>query len=582
MKALSPLVAFPRSNQDIDFDRAIAFHDGTSEDLNYVLHSDAQELKRWYGLHLLMIGDYEGGIDVMEHVEAQSIPLIDNDIHRIYVMLLKLENEYRKGNLIDSIPLALDLLRLLKDFPDKKSINFQAVGATLFYDFAYYHNKTEACELAEKDLTKAQKLFEKLAKKDESRFGEALLSAVAATTVIYKSRIKKQNVLAHYQAATTALISALPDDSNVLDELISNLTKEGELLAEMGNYKESIKYYTKALNYLRKKETELNSLQLELSLKLGKSLIHINKKEDKGYEFLQNLRTLATKLNAEAQIKEIDAMLDERPKNEFLNDLKRMFCIIVVFTMACTVNAQLVMGHRGSIWGVENTRTSFINGVNRGFDGLECDIKVTQDGRFVISHDDKIGRLNPDTIDVTKHGLDYLLKVPLSQTRKGIYYEGTLCSLEEYLDICKKFNKIPLIEIKWCSNIYSNNSNPAQYNYDGIPALMETIAYKGLADKAILLTSMRGVLKEIRSKYPNAQLQCLVNDKWEHLVDYCVENNIDIDVRNDANTDNLVQTFHDKGLKVNVWCVDNPDDFKKFSDLGVDFITSNCYTPAKQ
>ena len=47
------------------------------------------------------------------------------------------------------------------------------------------------------------------------------------------------------------------------------------------------------------------------------------------------------------------------------------------------------VGHRGSYKGVMNTEEAFRNGVDYyGYDGLECDVRVTADGKYVISHDE--------------------------------------------------------------------------------------------------------------------------------------------------------------------------------------------------
>ena len=44
----------------------------------------------------------------------------------------------------------------------------------------------------------------------------------------------------------------------------------------------------------------------------------------------------------------------------------------------------IMIGHRGSRSGVENTEAAFINGVTYyGFQGLETDVKITKDGHYV-------------------------------------------------------------------------------------------------------------------------------------------------------------------------------------------------------
>lgn len=261
--------------------------------------------------------------------------------------------------------------------------------------------------------------------------------------------------------------------------------------------------------------------------------------------------------------------------------MRKGFVIMAVLLAGIMgANAQKMIGHRGSVWGVENTRTAFINGALAGFDGVECDIKMTADDRFLITHDDILKRISPDSVNITKHTLQYLQQIPLRQIRDNKYYEGHLCSLDEYLDICNEYHLIPIIEIKWSSKIYSNNKNPERFNYEGIPALLKLIEFKGMTERAIILTSMRGVLAEIRRQSPEINLQLLVLDEWEHGVDFCVKNKINIDVRRDVvEPEKLIKTFHENGLEVNIWCVDTEELYEKFSKMGFDYITTNSFIP---
>ena len=260
--------------------------------------------------------------------------------------------------------------------------------------------------------------------------------------------------------------------------------------------------------------------------------------------------------------------------------VKKLAIIMMLLAGTFGAGAQKMMGHRGSLWGVENTRTAFINGALAGFDGVECDIKMTADDRFVITHDDILKRISPDSVDIRKHDLYYLQNIPLKQIRGRRYYEGNLCSLDEYLDICKEYHVIPLIEIKWSSKLFSSNAHPERFNYDGIPALLKLIEFKGMTEQAIVMTSMRGVLAEIRRLCPEINLQLLVMDKWEQSVDFCFEHGINIDVRRDVvEPEKLIRTFHEKGLEVNVWCVDTEELYDKFSKMRFDYITTNSFIP---
>lgn len=259
--------------------------------------------------------------------------------------------------------------------------------------------------------------------------------------------------------------------------------------------------------------------------------------------------------------------------------------ILITLATICvnvSVFAVKTVGHRGSLYGVENTETAFINGINNGYEGLECDIRTTKDGKFIICHDEDLKRLGHDSVKIAENNEAFLLSLPLRQKRSdGNVYEGRLCSLEHFLDICKTYGVFPVIEIKWSSNIYSDNSNPDRYCYDGIPALMELINTKGMSDSAVILTSMKGVLDKIRSLDSNISLQLLSWQNWEPHVDWCKERNIDIDIRKDMKTDNMVKTFHDAGLKINVWTINDDREYDMYRNLGVDMITTDYIKPRK-
>ena len=50
---------------------------------------------------------------------------------------------------------------------------------------------------------------------------------------------------------------------------------------------------------------------------------------------------------------------------------------------------------------------------------------------------------------------------------------------------------------------------------------------------------------------------------------------MDIDVHYKIADAQLVETFHQLGLKVNTWTVDDPAEFKRLQELGVDMVTTN-------
>ena len=117
-----------------------------------------------------------------------------------------------------------------------------------------------------------------------------------------------------------------------------------------------------------------------------------------------------------------------------------------------------LVGHRGSLWGVENTKEAFENGAKKGYDYLECDVKVAGDGTYIISHDDETKRLGGN-LTIAKATIEQLKAETYTQTRGGVTYTGKICTVAEYLDICKQFNVLPVIELKWATGINNNDQS---------------------------------------------------------------------------------------------------------------------------
>lgn len=250
------------------------------------------------------------------------------------------------------------------------------------------------------------------------------------------------------------------------------------------------------------------------------------------------------------------------------------FAVALATTVAAFADKPLLVGHRGSLYGVENTVESFTNGAKLGYEYLETDFKVTKDKQLVCTHDDDISRLAADGSSLTIAGstLAELQAVPFAQTRGGVKYTGRLCSAQEYLDVCKEYNVRPLIELKWATGINSNDCS-------NIPMLIKFIEDNGFRDKCIILTSMKPCLEYIRKNYPDIELQFLTGQYWANHFDWCVEYGMDVDIQSGYFDKSTVTKYHDAGLKVNMWTTNTNDGYLMYGNMGCDFITTDNLDP---
>lgn len=250
------------------------------------------------------------------------------------------------------------------------------------------------------------------------------------------------------------------------------------------------------------------------------------------------------------------------------------FALVIATTVVGFAQRPILVGHRGSLYGVENSVESFANGAKLGYDYLETDFKVTKDLKLVCSHDDDISRLAADgsKLTIAASTLEELQKVPFAQTRGGVKYTGRLCSAQEYLDVCKEYDVKPLIELKWATGINSNDCS-------NIPMLIKFIEDNGFRNKCIILTSMKPCLEYIRKNYPDIELQFLTGQYWANHFDWCVEQGIDADIQAGYFDKSTVTKYHDAGLKVNMWTTNTNDGYLMYGNMSCDMITTDNLDP---
>lgn len=226
------------------------------------------------------------------------------------------------------------------------------------------------------------------------------------------------------------------------------------------------------------------------------------------------------------------------------------------------------VGHRGCANGVENTAEAYRYGVTHyGYAGLECDIKVSADGHYIISHDNTTERVG-GKLDVNKSTLEELRSEQYIQTRRGLTYAGHICTLEEYLQICVELGVFPIVELKWANGINNNDMSAFAGVYD-------LLAQYGLLEKAVILTSMRGSLEYILEYHPGLHLQYLMMEMTDERIDWCILNGVEPSCAHTGITAEQVERCHAAGIKVASWTIDEQADYERVAALHVDYVTTN-------
>lgn len=234
-------------------------------------------------------------------------------------------------------------------------------------------------------------------------------------------------------------------------------------------------------------------------------------------------------------------------------------------------NAKMI-AHRG-LSGIEteNTNSAFVAAANRSYFGIECDIHVTSDKKFVVIHDETTARVSKENINVETSDFETVRKIVLNNKDKtGNINEmqatrGDLIipTLSEYISICKKYGKKCILELK-------NRFEP-----EDIKKVADEINSLGYLDGVIFISFSLDNMINLRKLLPNQPLQFLTGKYNEEILNALNEYNLDLDIAYNALTKEIVEELHGNGHLINCWTCDDKDRVLELLDMGVDFITTN-------
>lgn len=225
-----------------------------------------------------------------------------------------------------------------------------------------------------------------------------------------------------------------------------------------------------------------------------------------------------------------------------------------------------MVAHRG-LSGLEreNTIPAFLAACQRSYYAVETDVRITNDGKFVLNHDSTLERVSNGKYKcvIEESTLTELKTIILpdkdgSEVRRDI----RIPSLSEYVHVCKKYNKKCVLEIK------------TPFTEKQLEEMIEEIKGQDYLDSMIFISFYADNCKILR-KLTDNKIQFLSSELSDSIFDMCKEYRFDVSGAYKRMTKEWVDKFHTEGLEVNVWTVDSPDAAEKMVKMGVDYITSN-------
>lgn len=223
-----------------------------------------------------------------------------------------------------------------------------------------------------------------------------------------------------------------------------------------------------------------------------------------------------------------------------------------------------IIAHRG-VSGLEreNTCAAFIAAGNRSYYGIETDVHVTKDGKFIVFHDDTTDRLLGihHVVEETDYEtLRSLRLTDLDGTRRG---DLVLPSLEEYIRVCKKYGKECVLELK------------NHFEMKHIREIISIIRSEDWLDHTTFISFDLANCICVRQCLPDQRIQYLVQEVTEEIFSQLVQYGFALDADYRTITRERVAACRKAGIAVNVWTVNTVETAEKMLEFGVDYITTN-------
>lgn len=245
------------------------------------------------------------------------------------------------------------------------------------------------------------------------------------------------------------------------------------------------------------------------------------------------------------------------------------YCKTADYELLKTEQQVTLVAHRGyRAVAPENTAAAFEEAGRAGFWGAECDIYRTADGVWVVSHDINTYRMMDKSAFIEKKTYDELRAMKVDNgSNVDTYIELKICSLEEYLRLCERYNMVAVIELKGTNNTEYYNEVVDLVNQYKVEAVYISFHFENL-EKIRALTDSKVYF-----------LTQKISDEDIELAKSLENCGIDFNGEKDENFENgMIKKCIDEGLDIGAWTIDDTQLLDKLVENGVTLITTDNIT----
>jgi glycerophosphoryl diester phosphodiesterase len=240
------------------------------------------------------------------------------------------------------------------------------------------------------------------------------------------------------------------------------------------------------------------------------------------------------------------------------------------------------VAHRGgAALAPENTLAAFRHARTLPVDAIEFDVQMSRDGHALVFHDETLERLTNGRGNMLDLDLAYLRSLDVAAHFPGSWSEPQrMPLLTEALDFARSANLFVYLEIK------ASRRDGIYGRYPGIAeAVAREVLQTDMLSQVLLMSFDWAILPQVKSLAPGASTALLVSDDvWEPGEDsalvrlaeqarilHCEWINIDYKLFRPE----MVAVFHQHGLRLGVWTVNDEPGLRRLAAAGVDSLTSD-------
>lgn len=241
-------------------------------------------------------------------------------------------------------------------------------------------------------------------------------------------------------------------------------------------------------------------------------------------------------------------------------------------------SSPLVVAHRGGAGlAPENTLAAFTEGLTHQPDALELDVHMSRDGHLVVIHDPTLMRTANVSGAVEEYDLAELRTMNAAARHFGKSFgRQPIPTLDEVLQLASGHAGVQ-VEIKLRAD---------GTRYPGMEsAVVEALRSAGMTDQAVVISFDFPTLQSVQELEPTLHTGALIGTRYMESegtagpaaiaarIHALGVSHAGVDRR--WLTPELLASFHELGLLVGVWTVNDAREMRRFVDMGVDFVTSD-------